>query len=131
MREMRVIVINPISKTIEERKIGEPYYDSIKAIIGSWLERVRIDARNYIWVDEEGLLKPAPVFFTHRAYSQPLAGIGVVTGETFDGDFASTKLSLEAVADAVSFPSVKFKGIAETEYTDNGVFVISRKAIFE
>lgn len=126
---MRVIVINPHDHTIAEHEISGKPYDTIKGIIGSGLECARIDAKNCIWVDEEGLLK-LNQYFRHSGYHQPLAGIGVVTGLTHDGDFASTKLYLETVVDAVTFGGVTFVGFEDTQAEFEGITIFSRRAIF-
>ena len=104
---MKAILINPFDKTVTEVQLTSDFRDIQKAIKAEWFTTVRISRRDYIYVDDEGLLKDlsTQAFFIHTNYPQPLAGIGCVLGCDEEGESMDTTLTLEQVKRAVVFQS--------------------------
>jgi hypothetical protein len=104
---MRAIVINAEDRTITETEI-DGSLESLQRIVGGMIESVTqgLDGTHHCYVNEEGLLDDPRHFFMFRGGHQPLAGNGVILSLTEDGEEASCTLSLEWVAERVSFMDV-------------------------
>jgi hypothetical protein len=112
---MRIIVIDPKARTVEERDLhvdgADAAYSAIREIIGNWLEIaafrvIHDDVANIMWCDEEGLLHDRNYFFTILWGPQPYAGICVLTGTKPGEDGEETcgcTLPLEEVRTRVAF----------------------------
>lgn len=112
---MRVIVIDPKARTVDERDIGaandEAVNDDVRKIIGGWLEMAPFsagydDVRNVMWVDEEGLCHDTNYFFSITWGPQAYAGIGVLTGMELGEEgyeMCGCTLPIDIVRSQVSF----------------------------
>ena len=103
---MKAIVINPITKTVNEI--------NIKGDLSSWYETIecdvvevaiRLDNGDILLVDEEGLWKSPTSYFTyeHPDYiNYPFAGKGLIVG-TQGEDTSDAKTTLEEAIAKVRF----------------------------
>lgn len=99
---MRAILINPKEQTITEVECtGE--LDNMQSYVGGYIELVRIDSRNDLYVDEEGMFKPEQGMFRfdgdNPAY---LVGNGIITGAS-GSVVADATLTLDEVRARVAF----------------------------
>lgn len=143
---MRVIVIDADKKTVEEVEVdGKHTYDELKRLLnGAWLEAVAMADGEYLYVDEEFLLKPdaktATEWFIVRpagpivGHPQPMRPIGVLAGIGADGDTVATRLTLEQVRASVQFVRKTYQGFTvtegKTELLGKPAFLIERHAHF-
>ena len=77
----QIIEIDPRERTVTRKEVPDLYQALRKAVaprpfcIGH-----RFASGDVLYIDDEGLLKAAPAFFTLPGLVQPLAGIGIITG---------------------------------------------------
>jgi len=98
-------LIDPAERRIKEITIGDGY-EEINAAIGSRMMCVGayLPDGDAIFVDDEGLLSDEPKdFFRITESAAPLCGKGVVLGSDREGESVDVKISLEELADAVSW----------------------------
>jgi len=99
---MKAILIDPKARTIEPIDVADTL-EAIYAALGcKWIEEMRLDARNVLYVDEEGLQAERCDFFTIGT-SGPLCNRALVAGFNRAGDSVDTTLDLETVRRAVRF----------------------------
>lgn len=109
---IKTIVIDPFTRTIEHGTLpygnDGAYTGIVDAVFEGrpakgYIELVRVDRRNAVWVDEEGLLKDwaDQRFFTWGP--QQLAGRGVITGVNEEGDTVDATIDIERVRRDVKF----------------------------
>jgi len=79
--------------------------DGINSLIGSRLfTAVRLYAnRDGAFVDDEGLYIDNQMFWIHRNYPTPLAGIGIITGCDDAGEIISPQEKLQTIWDDIVF----------------------------
>jgi len=79
--------------------------DEINSLIGSRLfTAVRLYAnRDGAFIDDEGLYVDNQMFWIHRNYPTPLAGIGIITGCDDRGEIISPIEKLQTVWDDIVF----------------------------
>jgi len=114
---MKVIVINPYDQTITEQDSNNTFEDYY-AKIGNGcdiIQPVKLNGRDKIYLDEEGLLKGNPALFTLEGASQPFAGIGIVEGSKAKG----VKLTLDEVKDMVYWVANLGGMLMKVSYRDN------------
>jgi aspartyl aminopeptidase len=121
---MRAILIDPILHTFtlvqhdgNYRQIYKWLSDSQHGLKVSTFDAVRIDARNSVFVDDEGLTKNPRYFFKLKDYAQPLAGRGLVLGVNHSGESCSTSLTLTRIRKLVRFAQLSVQGVKTSEGT--------------
>jgi hypothetical protein len=97
---MKGILIDPKNKSITEVEHDDSLQDIYMHTDCDCITTVRIDGRDTIYVDDNGLFRNPQHFFTFRHYPSPLAGKGLVLGADQAGESISpehtTIESLEA-----------------------------------
>lgn len=101
---MKVFVIDPFNKTIEEADYDGDY-KSIYALGDFQIFEVVTFNRHSdgVFLDEEGLFKDDQRFFMIEGYPQPLAGKGVVLGCDDMGASTSPHVTMEWLQNNVRF----------------------------
>lgn len=85
---MRCVLINPYTQLISECEFGGTIGDMYNLLSPEGerpvdcFERVPLPQGNWVYVDESGLLNQRKRGFVVPTYPDPLAGIGVILGET-------------------------------------------------
>lgn len=103
--EIKAIIIDPYLRTISATTIKNDLEGLKHAIGDHWIELVRINDKNDLYVDEEGLFKENQEFFviTGNNGSFPLAGKGVIVGNTPTGNQRDTNLTVADIWGMVEF----------------------------
>lgn len=110
---MKGILIDPFARTVTRVDVAKGI-DAIYSLIQARpFDCVRIDERNAIFVDDEGLYRDDQRFFQFRGYPQPLAGRGLILGNDREGETVSCTLTLADVKGRVTFPAVALAGFNE------------------
>ena len=98
---MRAILINPQDKTITEVDYNGDYHHIYRLIDATCFDCVRIDARETIYIDDEGLIngKGNEVGFFYVKGDRPvaLAGKGLILSTDDEGKSVGTELTVDAV----------------------------------
>lgn len=106
--KIKAIIIDPFEREITETEI-ENNLEGLKGAIGDhWIELVRINNQNDMYVDEEGLFRENQQFFvmTGNQRKVPIAGKAVVVGsDVSTGDQINVTMSLDNIKCMVSFYS--------------------------
>lgn len=118
---MKAILIDPIAHTFTEvehngcyKQIYQYLSDIANSLMVDDFNAVRIDARNILWVDGEGLLKNPRYFMLLRGYAQPLAGRGLILGS--DGpETVATSLTIEWAKENIRFTELSVQGFTHEE----------------
>ena len=107
--KIRAIIIDPFEREISETEI-ENNLEGLKSAIGDhWIELVRINGQNDMYVDEEGLFRENQQFFVMSGSQRkvPIAGKAVVVGsDTSTGEQINCNMPLDVIKEMVSFHSV-------------------------
>jgi len=130
LKVFKAILINPTKKTISEVGIHDKYEEWLTLIGASSLDRVRINHKNYVWVDDEGLLRDPQHFFKGTFYPKPLAGNALIIGGGGE-TVKDTTITLEQVIAMISFPNVEFTGFNTSMAELGEVTVFRREAQFK
>ena len=101
---MKAIIIDAEKREVRETDISGDL-KSLQAAVGGYIELVRLDDANDLYVNEEGLLHGEQNFFEYQGAHQPFAGNGVIIGVTQEGATAPATISAEAVRGRVVFIS--------------------------
>src|SRR5262252_5356459 len=130
---MRAILINAYDRTVSESTVADGDYRDIYRALSTpehaidTFTVIDISERHRghgetIFVDDEGLLKDPSHFFLWRGYGQPLAGNGLILGvDHSTGESESTRLTVESVADMVTFVdnrTIEFVGCESEEHDE-------------
>lgn len=107
----KAVLICPYERIVREVELSESEdnLDEMYALLShpehpiDCFTSVHIDDRNWIAVDDEGLLKNPTHFFLFQGYPQPLAGRGLVLGLNSAGETVSTTFNARAIMQLVSF----------------------------
>lgn len=99
---MHAILIDPKAKTIAYIEYNGDYKDIYRLIDATTFTTVRVNERNTLYVDDEGLFKPNQYYFAWGP-QEHLGGKGLVVGLTEEGDDAPVSIDLKAVQRDVSF----------------------------
>lgn len=113
MKDVKGILIDPVTKTITEVEIKDYDFQKIYPLIeASTFDVVELGENDALYVDGFGLKKDPPKpFFQWAGYHSPLSGRGLILGNDDEGDTVSTTLTVESVRDMASFPTgVRFEG---------------------
>jgi len=105
---MKAIIISASTRTIREVDIkkdadGRGYLTALQSAVGGYIELVRINDDEDLYVNEEGLLHGEEHFFQWEGASQPFAGNGIIVGTDGEGGQCDTKLTAEYVRSKVRF----------------------------
>ena len=115
---MKAILIDPRSQTI-----SEVVYDGNWKSIGPWIDAytfdvVQIGNDDIIYVDDEGLFKAERGFFWMPGWPHPLAGKGLVLGDSQYGEPEDVHTDIELFRNSVKF----MDGLTVAMLTKTGVF---------
>jgi hypothetical protein len=116
--KMKAILIDPEARTVTLVEHEGDYRNILKTIEVELFTCVKLDEKNILFVDDEGLLHDPRYFFEIANYPQPLAGKGLILGTTDDGDSTDATLTLEQVKSAVRFRELKVEGFQHGTYTE-------------
>ena len=96
--------IDPFNADVTEHQ-SKLEVDEINSLIGSRMfTAVRLYAnRDGAFIDDEGLFVDNQMFWIHRNYPTPLAGIGIITGCDDTGETTSPIEKLQTVWDDIVF----------------------------
>ena len=97
---MKAIFIDAKNKTVSQIEIEndlQAMYDKIGCLL---VQTVPFAGENIV-CDEEGRLKPATAGF--KLGSWRIVGNALIVGDTEDGDFADTKLSVDEIIKQIRF----------------------------
>jgi hypothetical protein len=99
----KAILIDAINRTVTETTIG--IWSEIAPKIGCDLfDIIQLDAKNDLYVDDEGLLKNPKNFILWDGYPTPLAGNGLILGGDHNtGESCDTNLTVDQVKVKVKF----------------------------
>jgi len=107
MSKIKGIKIDVVKKEIYLVEVEQGLQGMHAQLDCEYVEMVRVDHNEALWIDEEGLLKDAPIgAFKITIHPQVMSGHGLILGLTFDGDNCDTKLSVEQVKAMVTFVGV-------------------------
>ncbi len=81
---MIAYLIDPETKSITEVQHDDSLNDIKELLQCTTIDMIRIDGRDGIYIDDEGLYK-SQHFFRFRHYPSPIAGRGLVLGSNKDG----------------------------------------------
>ncbi len=105
---MRGILIDPVNRevnVVETDGSLESMYELLTDENGpdvDMVERLHLGNRQFLWVDEEALLKPGPKYTWNLSGFHLIYGRALLLGETKSGeDSASTSLMLDEVKQMV------------------------------
>lgn len=99
---MRAILIDAVRKQVREIEISGDL-KSLQDCVEGYIELVRLDDKNDMYVNEEGLINGTQDFFTYHGAHQPFAGSAVIVGHNDEGETTPTTLALKEVRDSVKF----------------------------
>lgn len=106
---MKTIIIDTPRKVIYESSIGDNILEwrdvlSCPPQRCDGIAAVQLHPREILWVDDEGLLKrPLLPLFEILGYHQPIAGKGLILGNTTEGDAVSTRFPVEIVRELITW----------------------------
>lgn len=104
---MRALLIDPFTRQIALiPELGAGLQAKYEVIGCRYVEAVRLDARNLLWVDEDGLLKPPAARAYFRINGKLVANKGLVLGVTPTGRDTNAPLTVDALSRAVSWADV-------------------------
>lgn len=108
---MRAILIDAAARTITEidiEKGADSGAHALERAIGCDIFQMAMNYPNgdVLYVDEEGLLKPAPHWFRVRSGHQAFAGNGVLLGSDNQGESVDVKTTLDDLRATVTFMSL-------------------------
>jgi len=119
MKQLRGYLIDPETKTITEVTHNGDYKEIYRFIGADCFDCVRIDYRNGVFIDDEGLLNGQRYFFKLRGYPQPLAGKGLILGNDEEGETVSSSLTMDEVKFLVTeFTELSVQGFVTEEKDD-------------
>lgn len=108
MKQVKGILIDPITQTISQHEVdADDYREIYRMIDADTFDAVRIDDINVAYVDDEGLLKDPKYFWqwvtpSGRKYSE-IAGKAFILGSDENGSTVGTTLTVEEVNARVTF----------------------------
>lgn len=100
---IQAFFINAKEQTVTQMEIKQDlqtYYDLIGCRV---VDGIYLDAENFCYVDDEGLLKEQEGYFALANFPRPFAGNGIIVGTDEEGNDVSSKLVLEEVRRNVKF----------------------------
>jgi hypothetical protein len=98
---MKAILIDSENQEVKEVEYSGDYNQIYEYTKCQMFTVVRIDEKNDIFVDDEGLLNGTVFGFEYDGY--PLMGNGLVLAHDNDGESVGTTLTVEEVREKVAF----------------------------
>lgn len=111
MEPLRAVLICPFDKVVREVEVrsgDEHFWEDVYKHLShekhpvDCATSIHITLTDFLWVDEEGLLKGPTHYFMIGNYPQPLAGRGLVMGIR-GSETVSTTLTASKIMQAISF----------------------------
>ena len=104
MKKITAIKIDVEKQEVYSIEIDKGLKGLYTAIGCTCVDRIVLDDRNDLWLDDEGLLKnPQPDKFSVKGYVRPLAGNALICGYNRDGETISTTLKPEQIQPLITF----------------------------
>jgi hypothetical protein len=107
---MKAILIDVYNREVREVEVDKKneLHSMYKHIDCEYVDRVRIDEHDDIWVDDEGLLTldDDSMFFVFKGYDGVLAGNGLIMGVNRKGESIEPRISIEEVRSSVRFLTI-------------------------
>lgn len=104
---VRCIIIDAKNKEVREKVYPKLTLEDLQAAVEGYIELIRLDSKNDLYVNEEGRLRGIPYGFTLSClphHNNPsLVGNAIILSHDDEGDGASTTLSLEEIRARVEF----------------------------
>jgi hypothetical protein len=98
---MKAIYIDATNRRIEEVEYAG--LEDLQRMVGGYIAAARSwDTGEFLFVDDEGLMKPQRFFFKIEGHDQPLAGSGAIVGREVvdeEGDLIQTAPPTQTVAE--------------------------------
>lgn len=106
---MKAYLIDPVAQTVTEVDYTGHYQNIYTHIQADMFETCKIEKKDMIFVDEEGLLKlkPDSKFFYYKGAHQPFVGRGLVLGTSKMGGSIEPKNTLDEIKSRVSFMTLQ------------------------
>lgn len=113
---MRAILIDPHAQTIAEVEHNGDFRQIYELIKAECFTTIRLDDRNALYLDDEGLYKPEQAFFEFGTYPQPLAGRGLILGFNHAGETVPATISIDTIMQNVKWkPNTRFTHTTTSE----------------
>ncbi len=117
--KINAIKIDVVQQIVYAVELDNGLKGMYTAIGCACVDRVVLDNRNDLWIDDEGLLRnPQPPKFQLAGFRQPLAGNGLICGYTDEGETISTRLTADQIRPLVTF-------LGDVELDIEPAFVVS------
>lgn len=101
---MKAILIDVTARTVTDIELPPGLQAMYNAIGCSCVDRITIDSRNDVWIDDSGLLHdPQPPKFQFFGAANVIAGNGLICGYSPAGETVSTTLRAEQVRPFIVF----------------------------
>lgn len=104
---MKAILINPQTRTISEVEYNGDFHHIYALIDATCFDCVRIDSKETIYVDDEGLINgkanTVGLFYFKGGYPVVLAGKGLILSTDDDGDAIATAFTVEQIKERVDW----------------------------
>jgi len=107
---MRAILIDPNTQKVERITLEGETLEALRGAIGCQVLTVEaLGTEVDLWLDDEGLLVEAPLFFEIDGGHQPFAGRGVILGHSREGKTTPCPdyVTADRIRDFVSFPETE------------------------
>lgn len=105
---MKAYLIDPFAKTITEVEYTGEYTNIYEHIGVDCFTALTINnARDTIFLDDEGLFREGQKYFLLHKYPQPLPGKGLVLGTDDQGESVSPVISIMQLEQLITFPAVE------------------------
>lgn len=102
--KINAIKIDVETQTVYAVEIDNGLTGLYTAIGCTCVDRIVLDNRNDLWIDDEALLQnPQPDKFSLKGFVRPLAGNALICGYTSEGETISTRLTVEQVRPLITF----------------------------
>ena len=102
--KINAIKIDVVQQTVYAVEIDNGLNGLYTAIGCTCVDRIVLDNRNDLWIDDEGLLQnPQPPKFQLAGLLRPLAGNALICGYTAGGKTISTRLTADQIRPLVTF----------------------------
>lgn len=103
---MKAILINSVDRKVSEIQYNGNIEEIYQALNCQTFTIVRLENGDTVFVDDEGLLGNPQNFFTIADYGTPIAGNGLVLGETLDGESKDCASTVDEVSKDVIFMDI-------------------------
>lgn len=123
MKNYKGFLIDPENRTITQVEYNGDYKQIYKFIKCETFTVVRLDEKNTIFVDDEGLLHDPRYFFKLKGYDQPLANRGLILGVDHEGESVSSTYELVDAKNLVEeFLELSVDGFDTKSYSDVEIY---------